>query len=232
MGLYYTSDSLYWILFILISILPIWASLKLQRTFSKYSRVRSLSGYTGEEAARRILMINRLGHIGIKPVHGSMTDHYNPMTKEIGLSQTVYSLNSIAAVSVAAHEVGHVLQEADQYKLLSLRFKLLPITSFANNMSIPLVVIGALTSMSSLAWVGIILFSFTTLFSFVTLPIEFNASKRAMVALSQSGILSEEELDGAKEVLNAAALTYVAGAATSILMLLRLLLITGGHDRD
>ena len=232
MRFYANSNSLYWILFILISILPIWASLKLQRTFSKYSRVRSLSGYTGEEAARRILMINRLGHIDIKPVHGSMTDHYNPMTKEIGLSQSVYSLNSIAAVSVAAHEVGHVLQEADHYSLLSLRFKLLPITSFANNMSIPLVFLGAITSFRGLAWIGIILFSFTTLFSFVTLPIEFNASKRARVALAQSGILSEEELDGAKEVLNAAALTYVAGAAVSIMMLLRLILIYGGHNRD
>lgn len=225
-------DSSYWILFIVISILPIWASLKLQNTFSKYSRVRNLSGYTGEEAARRILMINHLGNVGIKPVHGSMTDHYNPMTKEIGLSQTVYSLNSIAAVSVAAHEVGHVLQEADHYGMLNLRFKLLPITKFANNMSIPMVFLGALTSLKGLAWVGIILFGFTTLFSFVTLPIEFNASKRAMVALSQSGILSEEELDGAKEVLSAAALTYVAGAATSVLMLLRLIMIYGGQDRD
>lgn len=228
----YSNSNSYWILFILISILPIWASLKLERTFSKYSRVRSLAGYTGEEAARRILMINRLGHIDLKPVRGSMTDHYNPMTKEIGLSETVYSRNSIAAVSVAAHEVGHVLQEADHYSLLSLRFKLLPITSFANNMSIPLVFLGAITSFRGLAWIGIILFSFTTLFSFVTLPIEFNASKRARVALAESGILSEEELDGAKEVLNAAALTYVAGAATSMMMLLRLILIYGGNNRD
>ena len=225
-------DSSYWILFIVVSILPIWASLKLQNTFNKYSRVRSLSGYTGEEAARRILMINHLGHIGIKPVRGSMTDHYNPIQKEIGLSQTVYSLNSIAAVSVAAHEVGHVLQEADHYNALTLRHKLLPVTRFADSAAIPMVFLGAITSFQGLAWIGIILFSFTTLFSLVTLPVEFNASKRAIVALSQSGILSDEELDGAKEVLNVAALTYVAGAAVSMMMLLRLILIYGGQNRD
>lgn len=229
---YGANNSLYWILFLAISVIPIWASMKLQSTFSKYSRVRSLSGYTGEEAARRILMINHLSNISIKPVRGSMTDHYNPLTKQIGLSQTVYSMNSIAAVSVAAHEVGHVLQEAQHYSFLNLRHKLIPITTFANNLSLPMVVLGALTSIRGLFWIGIILFSFTTLFSFITLPVEFNASKRALVALSNSGILSEEELDGARDVLQAAALTYVAGAATSVLMLLRLLLIYGGNDRD
>ncbi|MEG0387745.1 MAG: zinc metallopeptidase, partial [Niameybacter sp.] len=183
-----TSNSMYWILFLAISILPIWASMKLQRTFNKYSRVRCLSGYTGEEAARRILMIHHLGNIGIRPIKGSMTDHYNPMTHEIGLSQTTYSLNSIAAVSVAAHEVGHVLQEANQYGFLNLRHKMIPITSFANNLSLPIVFLGAITPFTGLLWVGIILFSFTTLFSFVTLPVEFNASKRALAALSTSGI--------------------------------------------
>lgn len=229
---YGSTNSLYWILFLAISILPIWASMKLQSTFSKYSRVRSLSGYTGEEAARRILMINHLNNIDIKPVRGSMTDHYNPLTKQIGLSETVYNMNSIAAVSVAAHEVGHVLQEAQHYGFLNLRHKLIPITTFANNLSLPMVVLGAITSFRGLLWIGIILFSFTTLFSFITLPVEFNASKRALVALSNSGILSEEELDGARDVLQAAALTYVAGAATSLLMLLRLVLIYGGNDRD
>ncbi|MDA3733105.1 zinc metallopeptidase [Niameybacter massiliensis] len=227
-----TSNSLYWILFLGISIVPLWASMKLQSTFSKYSRVRCLSGYTGEEAARRILMIHHLGNIGIRPIRGSMTDHYNPMKKEIGLSETTYSLNSIAAVSVAAHEVGHVLQESEQYGFLNLRHKLIPVTNFANSLSLPMVFLGAITSLNGLLWIGIILFSFTTLFSFVTLPVEFNASKRALVALSNSGILSDEELDGAKEVLQAAALTYVAGAATSLMMLLRLLLIYGGNDRD
>lgn len=229
---YGSNNSLYWILFLAISILPIWASMKLQSTFSKYSRVRSLSGYTGEEAARRILMINHLNNIDIKPVRGSMTDHYNPLTKQIGLSETVYNMNSIAAVSVAAHEVGHVLQEAQHYGFLNLRHKLIPITTFANNLSLPMVFLGAITSFKGLLWIGIILFSFTTLFSFITLPVEFNASKRALVALSNSGILSEEELVGARDVLQAAALTYVAGAATSLLMLLRLVLIYGGNDRD
>lgn len=208
-----------------------YASMKVKGAFEKYSRVRSLSGYTGEETARRILMINNLGSVGIKSINGSMTDHYNPLTKEVSLSQTVYGVNTISAISVAAHEVGHAIQDATGYGFLKFRHKIYPITNFASQLSIPIILAGLIFS-QELITVGIALFAFTTMFTLVTLPVEFNASSRAIAALSGSGILSPEELDGAKEVLNAAALTYVAAAASSILMLLRLVMLFGNRNRD
>lgn len=227
------SYSNYLIVTLLIAIFPTIASMKVQGAFNKYSRVRSMSGYTGEEAARRILMINGLANIHINPIQGSMTDHYNPVTKELGLSQTVYGHNTIAAISVAAHEVGHAIQDATGYSFLRLRHKIYPITNFASQLSIPMILLGAIIPMFDvLIPIGIVLFGATTVFSLVTLPVEFNASSRAVKALSTSGILAPEELEGAKEVLNAAALTYVAAAATSILMLLRLLLMFGNRDSD
>ncbi|MEG0999851.1 MAG: zinc metallopeptidase [Cellulosilyticaceae bacterium] len=208
-----------------------YASMKVKGAFEKYSRVRCLSGYTGEETARRILMINNLGSVGIKPINGSMTDHYNPLTKEVSLSQMVYGANTISAISVAAHEVGHAIQDATGYGFLKFRHKIYPITNFASQLSIPIILAGLIFS-RELITVGIALFAFTTMFTLVTLPVEFNASSRAIAALSGSGILSPEELDGAKEVLNAAALTYVAAAASSILMLLRLVMLFGNRNRD
>lgn len=220
------------VLMLLISIVPLYASLKVQRAFEKYSRVRSLAGYTGDEAARRILMIHSLGAVTIRPIAGSMTDHYNPLAKEVALSQTVYGQNTISAISVAAHEVGHALQDANGYAFLRLRHKVYPVTSFASKWSIPMIVGGILIGMTSFTTLGIVLFSITTLFALLTLPVEFNASTRAMKALRTSGVLSEEELEGAREVLNAAALTYVAAAAVSIMSLLRFLLIFNNQDRD
>lgn len=208
-----------------------YASMKVNRAFEKYSKVRSLSGYTGEETARRILMINNLGSVGIKPISGSMTDHYNPLTKEVSLSQTVYGANTISAISVAAHEVGHAIQDATGYSFLRFRHKIYPITSFASKISIPMIMLGFIIG-GGLTTIGIALFAITTLFTLVTLPVELNASSRAVAALSSSGILSPDELEGAKEVLNAAALTYVAAAASSILTLLRLILIFGNGNRD
>lgn len=225
------TQSAYWIMFVFIAIVPVLASLKVQNTFAKYSKVRSLSGYTGEEAARRILMINNIGNLHIRPIRGSMTDHYNPLTKELALSQTVYGQNTIAAISVAAHEVGHAIQDATDYSFLKLRHKLFPITNFASRASVPLIVGGAIFS-HTLTMLGILLFAFTTIFSLVTLPVEFNASKRALVALKSSGILSADEMKGAREVLGAAALTYVAATAASMLILLRYILIFGGRNRD
>ena len=219
-------------LFLLISIIPIWASFKVQNAFKKYSRVRSLSGYTGEETARRILMMNGLGNVNIRPIRGSMTDHYNPLSKEVSLSETVYGQNTLSAISVAAHEVGHAIQDATGYSFLRARHKLYPVTNIASQVSMPLIILGFISSFPGMVTIGLILFSFTTLFALVTLPVELNASSRAIAALSSSHILSEDELKGAKEVLNAAAFTYVAAAATSILMLLRLILIYGNRDRD
>jgi hypothetical protein len=218
-------------MFLIIAIFPVLASLKVQSAFGTYSKKRTLSGYTGEEAARRILEMNHLGNVPIRQISGSMTDHYNPLNKELSLSQTVYGVNSIAAVSVAAHEVGHAIQDATGYSFLRFRHSIYPVTNFASQISVPLIIFGALFS-NNLVMIGIFLFSITTLFTLVTLPVEFNASNRALAALSQSGILTREELKGAKEVLSAAALTYVAAAATSILMLLRYMMIFGNRDRD
>ncbi len=230
--MYYNMDPTQMVLIILMSIIPLYASMKVQRAFEKYSRVRTLAGYTGDEAARRILMIHNLGAIRIKAIGGSMTDFYNPLEKEVALSQTVYGQNTISAISVAAHEVGHALQDAKGYRFLRLRHKIYPVTHFASKWSMPMIVGGILLGMTSFTVLGIVLFSLTTLFALITLPVEFNASTRAMGALRTSGILSEEELEGAKEVLNAAALTYVAAAAVSIMSLLRFLLILSNQDRD
>lgn len=222
---------MYWITFIVVSIIPIYASMRVQSAFGKYSRVRSVSGYTGAEVARRIMEVSGVYNVQTKPIGGSMTDHYNPLTKEVCLSQTVYDQNTVAALAVAAHEVGHAIQDAKGYGFLRLRHKLYPITSFSAKWSVPLIIIGgAIFSSPTIAWVGIILFAFTTLFSLVTLPVEFNASKRAIVALENTGMLSPQEMSGAKEVLGAAAMTYVAATAASIMMLLRYVMIFGDRD--
>ena len=213
---------------IIIMIIPLYASMKVQNTFNKYSRIRTLSGYSGEEAARRILMMNNI-NIPIKPVRGSMTDFYDPVRKELALSQTVYGANSIAALGVAAHEVGHAIQDSKQYAFLKFRHAMYPVTNFASRLSMPLIFLGII-GVGPLLQLGIILFSLTTLFALVTLPVEFDASKRALASLETSGILGPQELDGAKKVLNAAALTYVAAAVVSILSLLRLILISNRRD--
>lgn len=226
-GYYYGGmNGTYLIITIAMIIIPLYASMKVQNTFAKYSNKRTLSGYTGEEAAKRILAMNNL-NIPIKPVRGSMTDFYDPVHKELALSQTVYNANSIAALGVAAHEVGHAIQDANDYAFLRFRHAIYPVTSFASRLSMPLVVIGLLLGgIAPLVGLGIGLFAITTLFAIVTLPVEFNASKRALVSLEASGILSAEELVGAKKVLDAAALTYVAAAMASILSLLRLIMIS------
>lgn len=213
-----------------VMIIPLYASMKVQNTFNTYSRKRSLSGYTGEEAAQRILAMNNI-NIPIKPVRGSMTDFYDPVHKELALSQTVYGSNSIAALGVAAHEVGHAIQDAHDYTFLRFRHAIYPVTNFASRLSMPLIIIGLMFSASSfLVDIGIVLFAVTTLFAIITLPVEFNASKRALANLEASGILAPEELVGAKKVLDAAALTYVAAAMASVLSLLRLIMISNRNN--
>lgn len=224
---YYSS---YMGLFLLIAIIPVLASMKVNGAFNRYAKVRSMSGYTGEDTARAILMQNGLSQVSIRGTRGSMTDHYNPLKKEVALSETVYQETSIAAISVAAHEVGHAIQDGTGYSFLRFRHALYPVTNIASQLSMPMIVLGFITTIPALVTVGLVMFSFTTLFSLVTLPVELNASKRAINALSSTGILTEHELEGAKQVLSAAALTYVAAAATSILMLLRLVLIYGNRE--
>lgn len=227
---YWSGDSRLILMTLMIMIIPLWASMKVQRTFQTYSKKRTLSGYTGEEAARRILAINGI-QIPVQPVRGSMTDFYDPVHQSLALSQTVYGVDSIAAVGVAAHECGHAIQDANHYAFLRFRHSIYPITNFASRLSMPLIFIGLiLGSLSFLVDFGIALFAITTLFAIITLPVEFNASKRALATLKSSGILTNEELVGAKKVLDAAALTYVAAAMASILSLLRLMMI--GNKRN
>lgn len=223
------NSTLLWITLAMM-IIPLYASLKVQNTFQEYSKKRTLSGYTGEEAARRILAINHID-IPVKPVRGSMTDFYDPVHKTLALSQSVYGVDSIAALGVAAHECGHAIQDAHQYTFLRFRHAIYPVTSFASRLSMPLIVLGFIFgSLSFLVDFGILLFAITTLFAIITLPVEFNASKRALATLQSSGMLTSEELVGAKKVLDAAALTYVAAAMASVLSLIRLIMI--GNRRN
>lgn len=227
---YWNGDSkLIWITLAMM-IIPLYASLKVEKAFSVYSNKRTLAGYTGEEAAKRILAMNGI-HIPIQPVSGSKTDFYDPVNKFIALSQTVYGVDSIAAVGVAAHECGHAIQDAHDYAFLRFRHAIYPVTNFASRLSMPLIFLGLFFgSMSFLVDFGIILFAITTIFAIVTLPIEFNASKRALATLESSGMLTGEELVGAKKVLDAAALTYVAAAMASILSLIRLIMISNRRN--
>lgn len=223
------NSTLLWITLAMM-IIPLYASMKVQNTFAVYSRKRALSGYTGEEAARRILAINNI-NIPIKPVRGSMTDFYDPVNKTLALSQSVYGVDSIAALGVAAHECGHAIQDAKDYSFLRFRHAIYPVTNFASRLSMPLIFLGLFFGgMAYLVDFGIVLFAITTLFAIVTLPVEFNASKRALATLETSGILSPEELIGAKKVLDAAALTYVAAAMASILSLIRLIMINNRNN--
>lgn len=226
----YYGDSTLLMITLLMMIIPLYASFKVQSAFSIYSRKRTMAGYTGEEAARRILAVNGI-NIPVQPVRGSMTDFYDPVHKSLALSETVYGVNSIAAIGVAAHECGHAIQDATSYKFLRFRHAIYPVTNFASRLSMPLILMGLLFgSMSFLFDFGIILFAVTTLFAIVTLPVEFNASKRALLNLESTGMLSKEELVGAKKVLDAAALTYVAAAMASLLSLLRLIMLNNRNN--
>lgn len=227
---YMGGDSRLLFITLAMMIIPFWASIKVQNAFQVYSKKRTLSGYTGEEAARRILAMNGI-NIPIQPVRGSMTDFYDPVNKSLALSQTVYGIDSIAAVGVAAHECGHAIQDANDYAFLRFRHAIYPVTNFASRLSMPLILLGLFFgSMSFLVDFGIVLFAITTLFAIITLPVEFNASKRALATLESSGMLTSEELVGAKKVLDAAALTYVAAAMASVLSLIRLMMISNRRN--
>ena len=205
------------------------ASLKLKSTFSKFSRIRSVSGYTGQEVARMILNANGIYDVNVNPVSGSLTDHYDPASKTVNLSEDIYGSNSIAAISVAAHECGHAIQHNVGFIPLSFRSLLVPVANFGATLSWPLVLIGLMlgNAGSFLIQIGIILFMCAVLFQIVTLPVEFDASRRAIIELEKNSILPEQERKGAKDVLFAAALTYVAATAASMLQLLRLIILRG-----
>ena len=222
-----------YILIIIGVLLSLAASTKVKSTFSRYSGVRSLSGLTGAQTAERILHQAGIYDVGIARISGDLTDHYDPSSKTLRLSDSVYGSNSVAAVSVAAHECGHAIQHQENYAPLKIRAALVPVANFGAGISWPLIIIGILLGGSSLLInISIWLFVAVVAFHLVTLPVELNASSRALKMLESTGILGTDEKKGARKVLTAAALTYVASAASAILQLLRLILLFGGRDRD
>lgn len=231
---YYGIDPTY-ILVLIGAVICMIASARVKSTYNKYSRYRSASGMTGAEAAQRILNTAGIYDVTIQHVSGNLTDHYNPSNKTLNLSDSVYGSTSVAAVGVAAHECGHAIQHQKNYVPLTLRAAIVPVANLGSTLAWPLILIGLLFSRNTGALfidLGIICFSFAVIFQLVTLPVEFNASRRALRILGEQGILSESELPYTRKVLQAAALTYVASAASAILQLLRLILLFGGRDRD
>ncbi len=225
--MYYDSTFL---LLIPAFLLAMYAQFKVQSTFAKYKKVACSRGYTGAQIARYILDDNRLTDVQIVLTQGELTDNYDPRTKKLNLSQSVYGSNSVAAIGVAAHEVGHAIQDAKAYAPLKLRGGLVPVTNLGTTLAFPLFILGLFAGIPRLMDVGIILFSVAVVFSVVTLPVEFNASARAIRALSDGRFLNEKEVPMAKAVLNAAALTYVAATAMAVLNLVRLLMLRSQRD--
>ena len=219
------------LLLVIGMLLSLAASAKLRSTFAVYKKVRSHSGITGAEAAQRILRAAGITDVQVVPIRGSLTDHYDPRTKTVSLSEDIYGRNSLAAVGVAAHECGHAIQDAINYAPLNIRSAIVPVANLGSSLSWPIFLAGLIFSMRSLLMLGIVLFSLAVLFQLVTLPVEFNASSRALVCLEQYGILASNEKEQSAKVLRAAALTYVAAAAASILQLLRLIMLFGGGRR-
>ena len=231
---YYYYDGTY-ILVLIGVVLSLLASAKVKSTFARYSRVRSYSGMTGREAAEQILHRNGIYDVQVIHIAGNLTDHYDPGNKTLALSDPVYNSTSVAAIGVAAHECGHAVQHDVGYLPLSIRGALVPVANFGSTLSWPLILIGLFINgqMSSVFInLGILLFTAAVLFQIVTLPVEFNASHRAVKALGTTGMLREDEVKDVRKVLTAAALTYVASAAAMILQLLRLLILTGGRRGD
>lgn len=222
-----------YILVLIGVVISLWASAKVKTTYGKYSRVRSMSGLTGADAAARILKSAGIYDVRIEHIAGNLTDHYDPRSRVLRLSDSVYGSTSVAAIGVAAHECGHAIQDDQSYAPLRIRNTLVPVANFGTQAAWPIILVGLLFGSSQfLLNLGILMFSLGVLFQLVTLPVEFNASGRAIRILSDSGMLYGEEIRQTKKVLSAAAMTYVAAAAASILSLLRLVLLFGGRDRD
>ena len=228
--MFFYVDWTYIILVLPAVILSIWASARVNSTFNKYSRVSNMAGLTGAEVARRILYENGLYDVRIEMTHGHLSDHYDPRTNVVRLSESTYNNTSSAAIGVAAHEVGHAIQHATNYAPLKMRNAIIPITNIGSKLSIPLILIGILLSafgsiFAYVAYAGVACFSLCAIFQLLTLPTEFNASKRALKAIEDGGFLTDEETVGAKRVLSAAAMTYVAALAVTVAQLLRLILL-------
>lgn len=233
MGYYYWDPT--YILVVIGAVICMIASARVKGTFNKYSQLRSMSGMNGAQVAQRVLQAAGIYDVQVRHVSGSLTDHYDPRTKTVNLSDPVYNATSVAALGVAAHECGHAIQHAKSYAPLSIRTALVPIANFGSMLAWPVILIGLLFNTRSsglIIDIGILLFSAAVLFQLVTLPVEFDASRRALVMLRTQGILADDELRYTRRVLKSAALTYVASAAAAILQLLRIILITNGRRRD
>lgn len=234
MPFYYYYDPTYSLVLIGL-LLCLAASARVRSTYAKYGRVRSRSGLTGREAAERILRSAGIYDVRIEHVSGNLTDHFDPRNRVLRLSDATYQSASVAAVGVAAHECGHAIQHSRGYAPLKLRSAIVPVANFGSAIAWPLILLGLLFNSRSsylLIQIGILAFSFAVLFQLVTLPVEFNASRRAVQILGESGMLLPDELSMTNKVLRAAALTYVAGAASAVLQLLRIILLTGGRRRE
>lgn len=233
MGYYYWDPT--YILVVIGAVICMIASARVKGTFNKYSQLRSMSGMNGAQVAQRVLQAAGIYDVQVRHVSGSLTDHYDPRTKTVNLSDPVYNATSVAALGVAAHECGHAIQHAKSYAPLSIRSALVPIANFGSMLAWPVILIGLLFNTRSsglIIDIGTLLFSAAVLFQLVTLPVEFDASRRALVMLRTQGILADDELKYTRRVLKSAALTYVASAAAAILQLLRIILITNGRRRD
>ena len=236
MPYYYGYDWTYVYLVLPCLIFSLWASWRVNSTFKKYSQQYSMRGITGADAAQRVLRANGVTDVRIERIGGSLTDHYDPTVNVIRLSDDVYSSTSTAAIGVACHEAGHAVQYAQGYAPIKLRAAIIPVTNFGSKLAMPLILLGILfSSLGSTSDLfinlGIACFGLSVLFQLVTLPVEFNASHRALVAIEQNGILTEEELSGARKTLSAAAMTYVAATAAALAQLLRLLILFGNNKR-
>lgn len=210
-------------------IISLVAQIGVKSTFSKYSKVRNMRNMTGAEAASRVLQHSGITNVQIRPIAGKLSDNYDPRTNVINLSEDVYSSTSVSALGVAAHEAGHAVQHANNYKPVKWRTAMVPVTNIGSSLSLPIILFGYFFNFQPLVLAGIILFSLIVLFSLVTLPVEFDASHRAIKILGDSGMLQEDELLGAKKVLGAAAMTYVAATFTALWQLLRIILMFGGR---
>ncbi|MGE4548571.1 MAG: zinc metallopeptidase [Intestinibacillus sp.] len=231
-GHYYSFDMYYLVLVLPCIILALWAQTRVKSTFNKYSRVRNRRGVTGAQAAEAVLRANGVTGVRFERIAGSLTDHYDPRDNVIRLSSPVYDSTSVAAIGVACHEAGHAVQYANGYAPIKIRSAIVPLTQFGSTLSWPLLIIGLIFNSDLLIFGGILLFALSTLFQLVTLPVELDASRRALAAIHGSYLLDDEEYPLAKKTLWAAAMTYVAALAVSLAQLLRLLLIFGGRRND
>ncbi len=233
MGLFYGIDMTYIVLVMPALIFAMYAQSKVNTTFNKYRTVGNRRGYTGADVARKILDMNGLQSVKIERVGGNLTDHFDPKTNVVRLSDSTYNSTSVSAIGVAAHEVGHAVQHAEGYAPIKVRNAIVPVVQIASYAAWPLAIFGIIFSFSKLATFGVILFLAVVLFQIITLPVEFNASNRAVKTLGSHAILDADELSASKKVLSAAAMTYVAATVVAIANLLRLLAITGvGRNRD